>query len=146
MAENESKATGRPWIDTDPRGPVVKIDRVAECRDGNAITAKLVSYDCGHDATMNPIYSYRVGDSGRCTRCRDHAHIVALVAERDDLRAAFEQSKMREESFKTERDRLKAALTEMVRQFEPLDVGADDGVSDCLALVLARAALEGRGA
>lgn len=33
------------------------------------------------------------------------------------------------------------ALEEMMRQFEPADPGNDDGVSDCDAIVLARAAL-----
>lgn len=36
---------------------------------------------------------------------------------------------------------LLAALNEMMRQFEPCDPGADDGVSDCDAIVLARAAI-----
>ena len=33
------------------------------------------------------------------------------------------------------------ALKEMLRQFEEFDPGADDGVSDCDAIVLARAAI-----
>lgn len=36
---------------------------------------------------------------------------------------------------------MREALREMMRQFEPCDPGADDGVSDCDAIVLARAAL-----
>lgn len=36
---------------------------------------------------------------------------------------------------------LRGALTEMMRQFESADPGADDGVSDCDAIVLARFAI-----
>lgn len=51
--------------DKDPRGPertIVAVEYKSH--------AALVTLSCGHVREWNQIYSYRVGDRGRCFACR----------------------------------------------------------------------------
>ncbi len=52
--------------DKDPRGPLRTIKTVTA-----SSSCTLVTYvECDHTGEMNQIYSYRVGDSSRCFKCR----------------------------------------------------------------------------
>lgn len=55
----------------DPRGVIVKTVAVNEhISDDHCLTKTLV-YDCGHLANVNPIYQYKIGETGHCLRCLD---------------------------------------------------------------------------
>jgi hypothetical protein len=61
-------------MNRDPRGPLRTITKVETPihlgKDGQPyINTTLVTMDCGHTSDMNPIYTYRKGDSIRCYRC-----------------------------------------------------------------------------
>ncbi len=48
----------------DPRGPIRTITAIEERSD-----ATLLTLDCGHVATCNQIFHYKIGASERCTFC-----------------------------------------------------------------------------
>ena len=50
---------------TDPRGPMRTITKVERHTDRTDVTL-----DCGHVRQWNQIYTYTVGNRGRCFACR----------------------------------------------------------------------------
>jgi len=56
----------------DPRGPqrkIVATNNIETPCDQGILLSKTVTLDCGHTHTMNPIYTYFIGDRCRCHGC-----------------------------------------------------------------------------